>query len=253
MIDPTPFTLQGYRALVCGLLDRGYELRSFHDVVAERRHLVLRHDVDQSIAIAREMADAEAARGWHAAYFVLMRSGMYNPFARDNAIHLKAMVAAGHELGLHFDNEFYASPADRDRGLALECRMLEDLSGLPVRIVSFHRPAMELLRNDRPVAGRLHTYMSRFIEDMGYCSDSRGEWKHGHPWNHGALQQGGALQLLTHPIWWVGLPGRSPGQRLMDYMENRTRELSRELTDNNTVWRVFKQKLAGAGAEKETH
>ncbi len=233
----TPFTLDGYVALVEGLLDRGYAPHRFHDAVRDQRHLVLRHDVDQSITAARAMADAEAANGWHATYFVLMRSGMYNPFTKNNTAHLRAMIAAGHEIGLHFDNELYGSPVERDTGVELECRMLEDITGAPVRIISFHRPARELLGDDSPIGGRLHTYMTRFIEEMGYCSDSRGEWKHGHPWDHGALAEGRALQLLTHAIWWVGPEGRAAVERLADFMGAKAEEISLELAANNDVWR----------------
>jgi len=237
MSNPTPFTLAGYRALVGGLIDRGYEVRSFHDVVASRRHLVLRHDIDQSISIAREMADLEAERGWRSSWFVLMRTEMYNPLSRANSAQLRAISAAGHEIGLHLDITHYAGEEEIGAGAAVECRMLEDIVGCPVRLLSFHRPAPDRLGGERPIAGRLHTYMDRFTKSIGYSSDSRGEWRHGHPWQHPSVAEGRALQLLTHAIWWVGREGRDAHQRLADMLAAKMREIETELAANNVVWR----------------
>lgn len=231
-----PFTLAGYRATVGGLVERGYAVRSFHDVDPASRHLVLRHDVDQSIAIARQMADAEAEEGWRSTWFVLVRTEMYNPFSRSNAGHLREMISQGHEIGLHLDTTHYASAAEIEVGAAVEARMLEDITGAPVRMVSFHRPAPALLGGDAPIAGRLHTYMDRFTKAMGYSSDSRGAWRHGHVFEHPAVAGGYALQLLTHAVWWVGPEGRDAKGRLADVLEAARRTLEEELAANNQVW-----------------
>ena len=62
------FTLAGYRDLIGGLLAQSYQLRSFSDAAPRQRHLLLRHDVDQSIPIARAMAEAESAQGWRSSW-----------------------------------------------------------------------------------------------------------------------------------------------------------------------------------------
>jgi hypothetical protein len=232
----TPFTLAGYRTLVAGLLARGYSLRSFLAVEAAERHLLLRHDVDQSITIARTMADLETANGWYSTWFILLRTEMYNPFSRANAAHLRTMAGNGHEIGLHLDTTLYADDVQIEAGAAIECRMLEDIVGAPVRLISFHRPAPDRLGDDARVAGRLHAYMSRFTKDIGYCSDSRGEWRHGHPFDHPAIAQGRALQLLTHAVWWVGPEGRDARARLADVLTAKAAELDAELAANNVVW-----------------
>lgn len=230
------FTVPGYLDLVGRLLALGYQLRSFHDVEPARRHLVLRHDIDQSILSARTLADAESAQGWRSTWFVLVRTEMYNPFSRGAAAHLRAMIAAGHEIGLHLDATHY-DDATLDAGCAVECRVLEDIVGSAVRMVSFHRPRPELIGSERSIGGRMHAYMPRFTQQLGYCSDSRGAWRHGHPLDHEAVADRRALQLLTHAVWWVGRDGRDARGRLADVLEERASTLSRELADNNDVWR----------------
>lgn len=233
-----PFTLAGYRAMMTGLLDRGYGLRSFHDAEPSSRHLVLRHDIDQCITIARRLAEVESAEGWRSTWFVLIRTEMYNPFSRANAASLRSMISAGHEIGLHLDASCYASQDGLQEGAAMECRMLEDITGSPVRVISFHRPARHLLANGDGVAGRIHTYMPQFMTEMGYSSDSRGEWTYGFPWDHRAIAEGRALQLLTHAIWWVGPEERQGLGRLEDLVAAKVAEYDAELAANSDVWRA---------------
>ena len=73
-----------------------------------------------------------------------------------------------------------------------QMRILGSLPIWPVTMVSFHRPAPELLGHAAPLGGRAHAYQPRFFSDMGYCSDSRGRWGHGHPLEHPAVAEGRA-------------------------------------------------------------
>jgi len=236
------FTLEGYRSTIAEIVGRGYEVRSFHDVEPRQRHLVLRHDVDQSIAIARALADVEAEQGWRSTWFILVRTEMYNPFSRANVANLRAMIAAGHEIGLHLDATYYDGSSALQSGAGIECEMLENMLGVPIKLVSFHRPTPSLVGSDTLVSGRQHTYMPRFVREMGYSSDSRGEWKHGHLWDHKSLRDGRALQLLTHAVWWVGPNGRTPVSRLVDMLNDKISETSVELSLNNTVWQEQQKK-----------
>ena len=67
-------------------------------------------------------------------------------------------------------------------------------------------------------------------------SESRGEWKHGFPWDHKAVAEGRALQLLTHAIWWVGPEGRAGLGRLEDLVTAKLGEYNAELAANSDVW-----------------
>ncbi|MBT3172708.1 MAG: hypothetical protein HN333_14900, partial [Rhodospirillaceae bacterium] len=79
--------------------------------------------------------------------------------------------------------------------------------GRSVPMISFHRPAPALQGREGRIAGRMHAYEPRFFREIGYCSDSRGAWRHGHPLDHAAVVKGKALQLLIHPLWWITPPG----------------------------------------------
>ncbi len=227
------FTTAGYRDLLRSFLLRGYRGRSYDDADPAARHLILRHDLDMSLQAALPIAAIEQALGLRAHYFVLLRTEMYNPFAAAARAALDEIRAAGHEIGLHLDASLYPDdPAALENAATWECRALEDATGAPVRFISFHRPSPVLLGYDRTLAGRRHAYEPRFFNEMGYCSDSRGAWHHGHPLDRGAVEAGRALQLLTHPIWWPERPADSVQRRLDGFAAERHRLLRVELGRN---------------------
>lgn len=231
------FTSDGYRTLVRDFLHRDYTIVGFEDVVPEQRHLVLRHDLDMSLAAGVEIAERETELGVATDYFILMRSELYNPGSGHGRKALRQLMALGHRVGLHFDPALYEDDdAVLETGCAEECAALEELLGVPVRMVSFHRPRPRLRGLTRQFAGRPHAYEPRFFRDIGYCSNSRGEWGQGHPLDHPAVHAGRALQLLTHPIWWTG-SARTPQARLHEFISERSQVLEAEVERNCSAYR----------------
>ena len=68
------FTLEGYADFVRAFRARDYTVRSFQDVDPASRHVIIRNDVDMSVAAAERMAELEQGLGVQAVYFVLVRS-----------------------------------------------------------------------------------------------------------------------------------------------------------------------------------
>lgn len=232
MTDTDDFTEAGYRALLQALAMRGYETRGYDAANPARRHLILRHDLDMSLQAAEPIAEVERDLDIAAHYFVLLRTEMYNPFSTAAQATIAHIRACGHEIGLHLDASLYDNDLKAlDRAADWECRALEDVTGAEVRFISLHRPARVLLGLAKRLAGRRHAYEPRFFEEMGYCSDSRGNWHYGHPLDHEAVKAGRALQLLTHPIWWPPRP--APVQRrLNSFVSERNALLRSELGRN---------------------
>ncbi len=226
------FTLAGYRVLLRAFLDRGYRVCGYEAANPQAADLILRHDLDMSLDAALPVAEVEQELGVLAHYFVLLRTEMYNPLSAAGLAVLAQLRDLGHEIGLHLDASLYDNDPEALQGAASqECGLLEMALNSPVRVISFHRPAKALLGYDEPLAGCAHAYQSRFFKAMGYCSDSRGAWRHGHPLDQEAVSTGRALQLLTHPIWW---PARrqTVQQRLDRFAGERYRLLRRELGRN---------------------
>lgn len=233
------FTLGSYQSLIEALHARGYAAVGYGAVDPIARHLLLRHDLDMSIEAALPVAEIEAALGAKGHYFVLLRTEMYNPWSAAARDGLHRIAALGHEVGLHFDASFYPDDAKAlDNAAAAECASLESIVGRPVETISFHRPASRLLGRAEPIAGRRHAYQPRFFHEMGYCSDSRGAWHHGHPLDHPAVARGHALQLLTHPIWWSRSIPIDPVSALDEFRLARDGVLGAALSANCEPYRV---------------
>lgn len=231
----TAFSPQAYRDLLAALLAKGYAVRDFETAQPEQADLVLRHDVDVWPGYALPMAETEAALGLSASYFVLTTSPLYNVAAADCRAALRRLLQLGHRVELHFDPVAYPADTDCDAAASRECDWLASITGQPVRMLSFHRPSPDLLNNPAPLAGRPHAYQPRFFSAMGYCSDSRGGWQKGAPLQHAALAAGTALQLLTHPIWWLG--DADPQAALERYLRDRAADLDAALAANVTTHR----------------
>ena len=236
------FSADAYRRLVRGFLDHGYETRFFDDFNRDDAHLLLRHDIDQCLQAAARLAEIEAEMGVSSTYFVLLRTEMYNPLSHDGTAAIRGIADLGHRIGLHFDPSLYPDDRDAYEAAAVrECTILESLLEGPVGVISFHRPAPSLLGLPGRLAGRLHAYAQAFFSDIAYCSDSTGQWRHGHPFDHADFGENRAMQLLTHPVWWMS-PGNAPAEKLRTVLDGRVERLDRELAENCRPWREMSKR-----------
>lgn len=200
---PYRFSWEGYRCLIDTLRNAGYQVKFFSELTSPSHQLVVRHDIDFSVAEALNMARLEAEIGVKAHYYFLVRTEFYNLCSPTNWEKVKEIISLGHDVGLHFDASLYAQDIDSlERAAARECEVLEAIVECPVTSISFHRPSESLLGLERQLAGRQHAYEPRFFSDIAYVADSQGRFRFGHPLDHEAFAQGGAMQLVIHPIWW---------------------------------------------------
>lgn len=239
-----PFGEVKYVSLVKSLIDKGYKVTPYNVVHPDQPHLVLRHDIDMSLQAAVRIATLEAQYGWKSYYFIMVRSFLYSIFTPESQGLINQLTSLGHSIGLHFDPHPYEGWDDMNVSAAQETAFLSNITGKPIEIISFHRPSKSLLGNARNLAGLPHTYQPRFFQDIAYCSDSRGAWYHGHPFEHISVKEGKALQLLTHPIWWDGTE-RSPEERLRDYVQNHVEKFKSTLSENCSIYKYKHENLAG--------
>ena len=207
------FTEAGYRRLLEAAKSR-YEFVSFRDALTAPAGSVLwQHDLDVSVHRAVRIAEIEAEAGVGATYFVLLHSAFYNALEAGVAERIRAILAAGHELGLHFDPLFYGDH-DLDQALASERALLEQLFGCEVRAFSFHNPDLAGRTDERDeVAGMVNAYGATLRRDWTKTSDSGGHWRF-RPIPE-VIESGEheRLHVLTHPEWWVPEP-MSPRERV---------------------------------------
>ncbi|MEQ8667352.1 MAG: hypothetical protein RIC16_16655 [Rhodospirillales bacterium] len=228
-----PFSQDGYRELLSGFAGLGYTPTGYDAVEPDARQLILRHDLDFSLEAALPIARIEREQGWTAHYFVLVRGDFYNCLGETAHETIAEIQALGHRVGLHLDGALYGNDvAEVEAGARNELAALEAVAGRRIDVISFHRPAEQLIGLPQPLAERLHTYMPRFFDEIGYCSDSQGSWRFQAPLDHEAVTAGRAMQLLTHPIWWPETPMTDPTARLEAFVEERGQRLRDGLEKN---------------------
>jgi len=223
------FSLGRYSALIAAFRDAGYAVVNFSGVQASVRHLVLRHDIDFDLEAAAKMAEFEAGKGIQATYFVMLRTEFYNVFSKAAQVALARIKESGHDIGLHFDAALHQGDRrELIQAARTECQVLGQAVQSEIDVLSFHRPHPDLLGGDIEFDGIINVYHRHYFEDIGYCSDSRGAWHYGQPIDHPAVAAGSALQLLTHPIWWVDREGADAQETVARFLTGRQVYLDRE-------------------------
>ncbi len=204
------FTHSAYALLLEQLLQKGYKFKSFLEakgaLAAAERFVLMRHDIDFDLQKALEIARIEEQAGVRSTYFFMLRTEHYNLLTRDGTAAVREILGLGHYLGLHFDCASYAPETTIDE-FAGACRreagILESWFSQPVQVVSYHRPASNVLMGNAKLSEPyLNTYLPLFTKQIQYCSDSRGQWKYGTPTQTAAFANGEPLHILIHPIWW---------------------------------------------------
>jgi hypothetical protein len=232
------FVASDYEALIGAMLEHGYRPVRLEELDPQRSDMFLRHDVDLSIEHALQIAHREWALGVFSTFYFLVSTRFYNLASSRGREALCEIRALGHDIGLHFDTTQYSGSVDEIEDRAGdECTILEHLSGGAVRSLSFHRPAAELLNREGGYAGRRHTYEPAFFQSIAYVSDSNGDWHHGHPLEHAAVQEGRAIQLLTHPIWWCSDQPRSAAATIQLFRAERIGTLTEDLAGTVKAYR----------------
>lgn len=207
------FDLDHYRELIGAAKDGGYRF-AFFDHDPEPGDLLLRHDVDLSLAAALDLAEAEQELGAAATYFVMTASVFYNLASPEGQRALTRLRELGHQVGLHavwphahLDDRF--DP-----------------------VVAWHNPEPGYM--SEPVAGAANAMEPRFFTPETYRSDSNQHWRHGCPHEELAAGRFEWLQLLTHPEIWVH-PGDTMGETMLAMLdaerERRIRQLEADRID----------------------
>jgi len=200
--------------------------------------IFLRHDVDVSLERARAMAELEATWGVTSTYHVMLSSPFYDLASRSSQDSLRAIRAAGHEVGVHVHPGVDASAAPGgassapevassapevvssapevassadDAMVAAAASRFADLTGIEPCSLSFHLPASSLMNGPLVVGDRVNAYGAPLLG--WYLSDSRGRWREGDPSASLDAPRSHVLQLLVHPLWW-GPDNLAPGVRL---------------------------------------
>ena len=204
------FDLAHYRELLEAARAGGYRF-AFFDRDPRPGDVLLRHDVDLSLAAAVRLAELEAEAGVAATYFVMTESVFYNLASPEGEAALAQLRALGHRVGLH----------------AVYPRA--ELDERFDRVVAWHNPEAEFMSVS--LDGAANAMEPRFFVPGRYRSDSNQHWREGCPHEALALGDFEWLQLLTHPEIWV-YPGATMRETMLAMLDaERERRLEQLAAD----------------------
>ncbi len=216
------FTEKNYKKIL-ELIKSKYDVLKFDEIKGKKRFVILRHDIDFSIHRAHKLAKIEKQNGIEASYFLWLGSFFYNLFEIEAKALIFKIIEMGHDIGLHFDSANYNIHSEKDLSywLNFEKKILETNFKVKIKVFSFHNPTDDILRYNRyQYAGMINTYSKSFREELGYCSDSNGYWRHERLGGILKEEKYDKLQILIHPGWWLGVP-MAPKKRIERCIEGR--------------------------------
>lgn len=199
------FTYEAYGNLLNLLKSNGYEFKGYSDWNGSKKCVIMRHDIDDDIGMAYNLAAFERDGGVSSTFFVILTSDLYNVFSKKNADLLKEIADLGHEIGLHFDEMRYPEIIGDVDGIRekiiWEAGVLSEAVGKKICTVSMHRPSKNILDADIEIPGILNSYSKTYFKDFKYLSDSRRRWRE----SVEDIIAGGQydrLHILTHAFWY---------------------------------------------------
>ncbi len=201
------FTETNYKNILQNAITR-YSFIGYEDIkqISDNKEYILwRHDVDFSIHRSYALAKIEKELDVKATYFLQLGAEFYNLFEQEIKELIFKIRDFGHELGLHFDPTQYRinTKEDLEKYLLFEKNIIEKLFDIKVSVFSFHNPTENIMKfDDYQYAGMINTYAKYFKENIMYCSDSNGYWRHEKLEDFLSKKDYGNRQVLTHPGWW---------------------------------------------------
>lgn len=229
------FTYKSYSNMISNLMENGYSIASY-DSETTGKCAIIRHDIDNSLEKARNMARIEADMGIQCHYFLMITSDFYNVFSKKSQLIIDEILGYNHIIGLHFDEARYTLDTTDINGVSEkiieEADILSNAIGRRVTNVSMHRPNQRILDANLRIPGITNAYSKKFFKEYKYVSDSRRRWRE--PIDKYIRDTSyEKLHILIHPFWY-NEDERDIYSSLRQFILGATKERYLELNDNFT-------------------
>lgn len=226
------FTYKEYIDLINMLKQNNYKFTNYRDYKNVNRPVIFRHDIDNSIERALEIAKIEKANDVKSTFFVLLSTDFYNVFSKKSNALLREIISNGHRIGLHFDEKRYQINSKEELERYIECE--KDIIGgvldTIIDTVSMHRPSKWILENNIQFDNIINSYSKEFLHQFKYLSDSRMHWRED---VLGIIesQEYNKLHILTHPFWYAENKGDIK-ERVSGFIKEANRDRYYQMKDN---------------------
>jgi len=162
------YTIDKLFKILSDLMNSGVGIYCVKDMHTVETGILLRHDIDNEIESALEVAKMEFNLDIQSTFYFRVAAQFYNIFSQEGGRIINSIRMMGHEIGLHFDPSIYK---DIEAGFWCELRIMEDVIGENVLSTSLHEPNAYGKYPKFP--GIISAYDEKVFSKETYFSDSR--------------------------------------------------------------------------------
>lgn len=206
------FSYEEYKKIIRIIKESGRAAK-FREARERDSFVIMRHDVEFSVARAFALSKLELSMDFTSTYFFQWTNNSYNILSKRNLDMIQYMHERGHEIGLHFALNGLTDMELVRKKIEQEIRMLSVMFGFEITEFSIHRPSADVLRENIQFPGILNAYQDDFFSfaervdektrlDVKYISDAQHRWNYGVP-DEETILGNNKVQILTHPYSWT--------------------------------------------------
>lgn len=199
------FTLKNYERCIFESVEKGYTfstIRDFYNSQNPEKIIIKRHDVDTQIDVALKMSEIENKYDVKSTYFFRLHSKGYNFFTLENIRKVKKISKMGHEIGLHYESDFYIlNKKNILKSIDAEIALIEHYLEEDIVSICPHEPTRTKSFFIEDAKKYNQAYDQVILKKNKYISDSSCRWRDGSFYEN-IQQDVQKLYILTHPYWW---------------------------------------------------
>ena len=199
------FTLKNYERCIFESIKKGYTfstIRDFYNRQNPEKIIIKRHDVDTQIDVALKMSEIENKYDVKSTYFFRLHSKGYNFFTLENIRKVKKISKMGHEIGLHYESDFYIlNKKNILKSIDAEIALIEHYLEEDIVSICPHEPTRTKSFFIEGAKKYNQAYDQAILKKTKYISDSSCRWRDGSFYEN-IQQDVQKLYILTHPYWW---------------------------------------------------
>lgn len=197
------YNKKSYKLILRSALDQGFGFIDFFNLNLDEhgKLIVLRHDIDFSLAMALEMAVIDASCNIKSTFALQISSPLYNPFTAFGIKTVNEIQQLGHNIVLHYRASSAAAVGEIREDVNREMQVMRAYFPYIQPVFVWHNPPSSNLLSDIEVPGLVNAYSASYVRDMHYISDS--VLRHSPEDFLSSLSKHNYLYLLLHPIIWM--------------------------------------------------
>ncbi len=223
LLNTNKFNKKNYFKFLKSFKKLGYKFVNFKNI-KEKKNIILRHDVDFSLDLAKKIAIWDKNLGINSYFFFQYDSPFYNLLTTKNINTLKFIQKLNHVLGFHITVK---KKSEIKKELFLFSKLLAVNNIKFDKIFTIHKVGEKKQKLNFSKYKNFYKNKSLKI----YYADSGGTFRFGSPLkDKEIILNKSTFQLNLHPVWWVSNKNTTKKQKIKSIKKLVVNTLNDELS-----------------------